>query len=368
MSNEIKRRVLLASVLKPVDDTRMVEKIGPTLAKAGFDVSIVAGSSGTNPVVTSGITLFPVPEFRRISFSRLLAPWRIFRKINTVKPDILITNTPELLFIGALQKILFRRKLVYDVLENYYRTIRYTDTYPPVIRHVLAAFVRLTEITFSPFVDEFLLAEKGYAGELGFVKKPIILENKLPESIANRFVSSKRRPYTSLLFTGTLAPSTGIFEAIDLAKKLHQLNAHYTLTIMGYAARQDVLEKIKQEITSASFIQLLGGDQLVSHERILHEISTAGTGLIIYPSNPGTESSIPTKLYEYLALKLPVIISHTPETHELIKTSRSGIVLEPGMSAATVNEVLANSSFAFDYDKSIFWEYEASRLTGALKV
>lgn len=352
-------------MLKPVDDTRMLEKIGPTLAKAGFNVSIVA-CSGTNPVVTSGITLFPVPAFRRISFRRLFAPWRIFRKINTVKPDIVIINTPELLFIGALQKILFRRKLVYDVLENYYRTIRYTDTYPPVIRHVLAAFVRITEIIFSPFVDEFLLAEKGYARELGFVKNPIILENKLPESIANRFSSAKRRSYTSLLFTGTLAPSTGIFEAIDLAKKLHQINANYTFTIVGYAARQDVLERIKQEITSASFIQLVGGDQLVPHERILHEISTAGTGLIIYPSNPGTESSIPTKLYEYLALKLPVVISHTPETHELIKISRAGIVLEAGMNAATVNEILANNSFAFDYDKSIFWEYNANHLAEAL--
>lgn len=354
-------------MLKPADDTRMLEKIGPTLAKAGFDVSIVA-RSGSNPVVTPGITLFPVPAFRRISFNRLLAPWRIFRKINTVKPDILIINTPELLFIGALQKIFFRRKLVYDVLENYYRTIRYTDTYSPVIRHVLAAFVRTTEIIFSPFVDQFLLAEKGYARELGFVKKWIILENKLPESIANRFSPAKKRSYTSLLFTGTLAPSTGIFEAIDLAKKLHQINSSYTLTIMGYAARQDVLDRIKQEINSASFIQLIGGDQLVPHERILHEISTAGTGLIIYPSNPGTESSIPTKLYEYLALKLPVIISHTPETHELIKTSRAGIVLEPGINAATVNEILANNSFAFDYDRSIFWEYDASRLTEALKV
>lgn len=354
-------------MLKPADDTRMLEKIGPTLAKAGFDVSIVA-RSGNDPAISSGIRLIPLPFFTRMSVRRIFAPWIVFRKINAIGPDILIVNTPELLFVGALQKILFRRKLVYDVLENYYRTIQYTDTYSPVIRHVLAAFVRTTEIIFSPFVDQFLLAEKGYARELRFIKKPIILENKLPESIANRFSLSERKPYTSLLFTGTLAPSTGIFEAIDLAKKLHQVNANYTLTVVGYSARQDVLEKIKQEIASASFIQLIGGDQLVPHERILHEISTAGTGLIIYPSNPGTESSIPTKLYEYLALKLPVIISHTPETHALIKTSRAGIVLEPGMSAAAINEILANSSFAFDYDRSIFWEYDASRLTEALKV
>jgi hypothetical protein len=49
---------------------------------------------------------------------------------------------------------------VYDLQENYYQNIRYTDTYPPVIRHLLASTVRSVERISAPLVDHFLLAEK----------------------------------------------------------------------------------------------------------------------------------------------------------------------------------------------------------------
>lgn len=365
MSEEIKRRVVLASVLKPVDDTRMFEKIGPSLVAQGFEVFIIGyPSAGYAPV--AGITVLPLLKFSRISFKRLLIPWIVLKKVNQVKPQIVIINTPELLFVMALGKLFSGRKIIYDVLENYYRNIRHTNTYPRLIKSLLAVFVRFTEIVFAPFVDRFLLAEKGYAKELKFAKNPVVLENKLPKRIAEKYTPD-HSPYYNLLFSGTLAPTTGIFEAIKLAKELHALNSNYSLTIIGYAVVPEVLVKIKQEIADTTFIKLIGGDRLVPHHEILSHISKAGTGIIIYPANPGTESSIPTKLYEYLALKLPVVISHTQDSTHLVQRSNSGIVLTKDLNAAVLNERLANSSFTFDCKDEIFWEREEKKLEEALK-
>lgn len=365
MSDEIKKRVVLASVLKPVDDTRMLEKIGGTLASAGFEVFIIGyPSSGQTQV--PGISMVSLSRFKRISLKRLLIPWFIFKKINALKPHIIIINTPELLFVSLLNKVFFGRKIVYDILENYYRNIRFTQAYPAVFRLVLAGMVRFTEVITAPFVDKFLLAEKGYAGELRFARQPVILENKLPKSVAGKYEPARSARF-NLLFTGTLAPTTGIFEAIQLSKELHALNPNYTLTIIGFAALPDVYAKLKREIIDAPFIKLMGGNTLVPHEDILRAISKAGTGIIIYPPNPSTESSIPTKLYEYLALKLPVIIAHTEASTNLVKQYRAGIVLQPGWNAATVHEQLTHSSFAFDCGEEIFWEHDAAKLTQVLK-
>jgi glycosyltransferase involved in cell wall biosynthesis len=363
--DEIKKRVVLASVLKPVDDTRMLEKLGATLVLEGFEVFII-GYPSDGVVIVPGISVLPLPRFNRTSFKRFLIPWTIVKKINQVKPEIIIINTPELLLVTILNKIFFGRKIVYDILENYYRTIRYTPTYPGIFRWLLATLVRLTEVVFSPFIDRFLLAEKGYASELKFARQSVILENKLPKKTVEKF-KLNRLPYHNLLFSGTLAPTTGIFEAIKLSKELHTINPNYTLTIIGYAALPEVLIKIRKEIADAPFIKLMGGDKLVPHEHILHEISKAGTGIIIYPPNPGTESSIPTKLYEYLALKLPVIISHNEASARLVKQSKAGIVLQTGSHAGILNEQLANSSFTFECGEDIFWEEEAKKLVEALK-
>jgi glycosyltransferase involved in cell wall biosynthesis len=365
LSDEIKKRVVLASVLKPVDDTRMLEKIGATLLSEGFEVFII-GYPSSGVVTIPGISVLPLPKFNRASFKRLLIPWIIVRKINQVKPEIIIINTPELLLVTILNKIFFGRNIVYDILENYFRTIRYTPTYPRIFRGLLAAMVRLTEVVFSPFIDRFLLAEKGYASELKFVRQPVILENKLPKKVAENF-KVNRSPYHNLLFSGTLAPTTGVFEAIKLSKELHAINPDYTLTIIGYAALPEVLIKIRKEIADSPFIELIGGDKLIPHEYILHEISKAGTGIVIYPPNPGTESSIPTKLYEYLALKLPVIISHNEASGRLVKQCNAGIVLQNGNNTGIVNEQLANSSFTFECREDIFWEEDAIKLIGALK-
>ncbi len=343
----------------------MLEKIGATLASEGFEVFII-GYPSSGVVNVPGITVLPLPRFNRLSFRRLLIPWVIFKKINQVKPEIIIINTPELLLVTILNKILSGRKIIYDVLENYYRTIRHTPTYPGILRWPLAAIVRLAEVVFSPFIDRFILAEKGYTRELKFARQPVVLENKLPKKTAEKFKAT-RTAYHNLLFSGTLAPTTGVFEAIKLSKALHALNPDYKLTLIGYAALAGVLTNIRKEIADVPFINLIGGDKLVPHEDVLHEISKAGTGIIIYPHNPGTESSIPTKLYEYLALNLPVIISHTENSTELVKQCNAGIVVQREINAVILNQQLANSTFTFDCGEDIFWETGAKKLIDALK-
>ena len=361
-----KRRIVLASVLKPVDDTRMYEKIGQSLVESGFyDVTIIGYPSKLVPS-NPKIEFISLDPFNRLSFKRLLVPFKIFSIINQVKPELLVINTPELLVVAILNRILFGRKICYDILENYYRTIRYTPTYLAWIRKPLAAIVRLIEVLSRPFINQYFLAEKGYQNEVHFAKPHIVLQNKFPLRLSTQ-VSKNDESYSKLVFTGTLSPTTGILEAIDLCQQLHKVDREFTLTIIGYCALPQFLKQIKSKIYDSPFIQLIGGDYLVPHDEILKEICNSDFGIIVYSVNSSTINCIPTKLWEYLALGLPILIQHNQDSHELVKSNNAGFILTEFQDYSQLSNSIQHFKRSKKMpDESIYWESDESKLIHAL--
>lgn len=303
-----KRRIAIASLLKPVDDTRAYEKMAITLARAGHDVHVVGLASSTSPRHPS-IHFIPIGKFSRLSVSRLLAPLKIAAKLRKVKPELLIVNTHELLIVAVLNRILFGTKIIYDIQENYYQNILWTDAFPRLLRPALATWVRLKERALARLFHSFFLAEKCYAHELPFAaEKSVVLENKC--SVSATFKREPVRGRIQLLFTGTLAESTGVYRSIRLAEQLHKHDSSVHLNIIGYCPRQQERDELKRQIHDKPFIQLTGGNELIPHAQILEAIASAHVGIIAYPPSPHIENRIPTKLYEYLAHRLPIIMEH----------------------------------------------------------
>ena len=119
-----KTKVVIASVLKPIDDTRMLEKFGLSMAETNkYDINII-GFESKNSFAHDYIHFTPINSFNRLSFSRLFKPWKVYRTLIKVKPNIIIANTHELLIVTFLYKILFGAKFLYDVQENYSKSIR----------------------------------------------------------------------------------------------------------------------------------------------------------------------------------------------------------------------------------------------------
>ena len=307
-----KRRIVLASLLKPVNDTRMFEKMGSSLAKSGqYEVHIIGYPSST-PISESNVHFHPLSKFKRISLDRLAARLKASQFIIKVKPQLLIVTTHELLGVAILIRILFGTKIIYDIQENYWRNIRYANAFPKLIRPFIAILVRLKEYVTSPFFERFLLAEKCYVDELGFIKnKFLVIENKC--KVPSDFHRKPNKDFIDVIFTGTMAESTGIFLAINLAKKLHAAESKTRLTIIGYCSQPNELRQIEEEVSMNPFIRLIGGKDLVSHASIMSAIVTANFGIVSYPKSRHIENRIPTKLYEYLACQLPIILqNHKP--------------------------------------------------------
>ena len=108
--------------------------------------------------------------------------------------------------------------------------------------------IRSKETLLAPFVNHFILAEKSYRKEIGFVRRRYtILENKYKPLMQETTSFTKPKDRIRLLFSGTISETYGIFSTIDFVKKLHKYNRNFELLIIGYCATMAELKHIKSQ-------------------------------------------------------------------------------------------------------------------------
>ncbi|MFL5731284.1 MAG: glycosyltransferase [Cytophagaceae bacterium] len=378
-------RILIASVLKPVNDPRMYEKFGISISRLeGTEVHICgyreAGSwkkeegRGGKEDTDRKIAFHPIFEFNRLSFDRVFAPFKFLGILLKVKPQVIIVTTFELLIVTILYRILFGGKILYDIQENYYRNIRFNQTYPPVIRTVLALYTRTMEYLSIPFISHCLLAERNYEQEFSFSKgKSLVIENKYQKQPGEKDPLPRPKPLSKgpirLLYSGTISEEYGIFEAINLAEKLHEIHPGISLTIIGYCANKQTLNYIKERIESKDFIQLTGGEDLVSHELILEEIRKADFGLLSYRPNKSTENCIPTRLFEYQAQLLPMIIAENKLWEQICAPNTAAIFIhyKSFHPAHLLQQLTETTFYPAGLNPDVFWTSEEIKLQDLIK-
>jgi glycosyltransferase involved in cell wall biosynthesis len=327
-----KTKIIIASVLKPIDDTRMFEKFGLSMSKTNkYDVHII-GFISKNTLANDSITFYPHGPFGRTSIQRLITPLRILKIYIKVKPDIIICNTHELLIVTILNKILFGGKIVYDIRENYFKNIRNTPVFHPVVKPLLAGYVRFKELITKPFFDHFILAERVYQKQLKFIPKDksVVVENKHAAIHPEQNISQNRGEKITLLYSGTISESNGVFDAIKITDELKSLDKWIHLKIIGFCALKVDLIRLKETIANKDYIELIGGDYLVPHHQIVNEIMSANFGFVLKKLNQGiNDDKLLTRLFEYSANQLPMLILNNPTWMDFCEEFNAGIALDP---------------------------------------
>ena len=358
---------VIASVLKPVDDTRMFEKLGLSIRESKkYRVNII-GFGVKNTPVQNGITFHTLYQGKRVSLGRLLVPVKFLVKLFRIKPELTIVCTPELLLPAVTYKIIHKSKLWYDVQENYRLNVKHQDAYLGILKPLLNLVIWLTETFSSLFVDQFLLAERGYAKELSFLDgQQLILENKFvgikPLSRTSPAIETK------MIFSGTCSKENGILEAISFVTTLNQCGYKVHLIIAGQVPDPQLLKFIENLVKEHHYISLIGGSTLLPHSTIMDLAAQADFGLVAHQPNPSTENCIPTKVYEYLGLGLPIILQQHPYWESIVAPYQAAVVLDyQNFDPKRVWSQLQNTKFYTNKPGAeITWEEEAQKLLAQL--
>lgn len=363
--------IVLASLLKPVNDTRMFEKLGLSMSQTNkYDINIIGFSAKKNKKYPN-IRFYPIFKFKRRSFARIIAPVLYFRILLKVKPKIIIVNSHDLLIITVIYKIFSGSKLIYDIQENYFRNIVFNDVFPERIKYAIGWYVRFKERLCLLLTDHCFIAENGYLKEMPYLKKKrhTILLNKYKEMSFNQNSKRHSPEKLTILFSGTLSDNYGIFNCIDFIEHLHQYDNRINLLITGYCAFAPAYSKLKDRIRSKPYIKLVGGDRLVPHEEIIGAVFSSDFGIINYKINPSTENCFPTKLYEYTACGLPVLVQHYDPWANFIIKHNAGIKVDfiHCDYEALIKKMLSMQFYLHGIPEESFWKSEEYKLLHALQ-
>jgi hypothetical protein len=365
------RRIVIASVLKPADEPRMYEKYARSLAAVpGHDIHVIgfppAGVMNRHPAIQ--VHALAANPFSRISITRMLAPLKFLMLCFRIKPQVIIITTHELLIPAVICKLFHRMQVMYDVQENYYRNIRYGSAFPGMIKPLIGAWVRTKEWLTRPWISLYVLAEQAYASEIPFMKPACVVPNKMTRHLRDQYKKEHTSGYHRLIFSGTLADTTGVFQAIEWFRKLYALDNRFSLTLIGHCTIPATRAKLNRVMAACTNLIDCSADYPVPHQQILQALHEADVGIVYYPGNPSTQGSVPTKVYEYLALNLPMLIHHTPAVHDLVRQHQGGLILDDFSTPEALLSDLQHTTLPYpDPSADFFWESDFEAVLAVLK-
>jgi glycosyltransferase involved in cell wall biosynthesis len=312
---------MISTVHQPFD-TRIFHKEAKTLARAGYEVVLIAQHNKDEMVDGVKIVALSKPRNRLTRIFGLI--WRAFHLSLRERSDIYHFHDPELLPIGVLLKIFTRAKVIYDVHEDVPEQILTKHWIPHLLRRPLAIVFNIFEKRLAKALDAVVVATEGIAEKFAHLK-PIVVHNypdlrMLPDPSTERGKGKEK----VIVYIGGISKVRG---AAEMVRALEHLNPilDVRLDLIGRFEPPELEQKL-QVLPGYQRVRFLGW---LPWEVALERAQAAFAGLVLFHPGPNHTNSLPNKLFEYMAAGIPVVASNFPLWKEIVERNRCGITVDP---------------------------------------
>ncbi len=337
-------KVVIVTLAHPTyADVRVFQKEARTLAAHGYDVTLFAQAKGrTAPFVEEGVRVVPLDFPTRghiVAASPLL-----LRKLLREKADIYHLHNPfSLPLVLALKAA--RRKVIYDVHEDYIDRSRIRDGLPRVLRVPSVYLVGGLEILVGKFVDGAIATQPEVAERLG--GRAIILENApmvnddvivRAEAFARTIPYEVANPESAfrLIYAGSISRVRGLPTMMDALGLINQ-ETPARLWLIGYPHdEQGVAEAMRHP--GWQYVDYMG--RLEHQHEVFGYILRSNVGLALFRDWGGYARISSNKLYEYMASGVPFVASAFPKWQATLDSIGAGFFCEPTDAACVAFNLL----------------------------
>jgi glycosyltransferase involved in cell wall biosynthesis len=325
------RRARVAHVTSVHDalDGRIFSRECRTLARAGYDVVIVApaGSSAARDPsdaerVVDGVRIQTVSAPRNRLERLLVTGPAVIRAALRERAEIYHLHDPELLPSGLLLRLLGKR-VIYDAHEDVPKDVAGKQYVPRVLRGALARVVgvasRACTRTFHATIIAVPSIASSVRGRRIVIYNYPVLEELLLAPV-RRWTSRKR----AAIYAGFINERRGLYEMIA-AMSSPAVPNDARLTLVGKFDNEAQQEGARH-IPGWERVDYIGWTDESALWRLMAD---AKVGIVTLHPTPTFLDSMPMKLFEYMALGLPVVASDFPAWRAIIETSRCGLLVDP---------------------------------------
>lgn len=317
-----KLKICLMTTVHDAFSTRIFYKEARSLAKAGHEVVLIV-THDRNEIV-DGVRIVGLRK-RKNRFARMtLTVWECLRCALREKADAYHFHVPELIPSGAFLKLI-GKNVIYDMHENFPKDLRDKLWLSKFIRVPLSFIVPFFEFLFIRTMP-IIFAETSYQKDYPWFKNSIVLLNLPLVDLCSPTSWEKPERFT-LGYIGGVEPCRGSITTIEVLSELKRRDLEIGYECIGPADDVDIIELEQMcEQRGLRFARFYGELPFSKGMEILRKCSV---GLAVLHPLANFNESYPTKMFEYMALGIPVIVSNFSLYQEIIDETKCGLCVDP---------------------------------------
>ena len=316
------------TLLHKLDDARVFYKECRSLAKNGFDVTLVGFEDSDYQIVKDGVKIISIniPTKNRIEVIRKRGE-AAYRKALEINADIYHIHEPELLSVAKKLKRK-GKKVIFDSHE-FYGWQLYFGVHKPKIINVPPAIMRLYarwymrhEAKICRMLDAVIAVctfkGKNYfenrASRTVYIRNTPVINNEISQQDTSNC--------NSIAYIGGLTYERGVTHLIKACHK-----ANMKLILAGNFIKKGYKEELMampewECVDYRGFLDRKGMDEVMRQ-------SCIGVSNILNLGQYNNIDTFPTKVLDYMMMGLPVIISDTDFHKKMNEKYHFGICVDP---------------------------------------
>ena len=295
------KKICILTSVHPAFDGRIFHKEAKTLAKAGYNVILIAKHD--NEKIVDGVRIVPLPEPKNRIERMTKIMWKLFRLALKEKADIYHFHDPELIFIGLLLK-LHGKKVIYDVHEDVPKQILNKDWIGNIYnRKCIAFIVYIIEQIGAFLYNEIVAATPDIAKKFPKNKTVVLRNFPILELIDDVKPINYKKDKSVIIYAGGLARTRGIMEIIQA---MEYIDNKAELCLLGKWESKKFRYEC-ENLEGWNNTRYLG---FISLNEVFQYMKIADIGLCLLHPIKNYITGLPIKAFEYITCSLPMVMSN----------------------------------------------------------
>jgi glycosyltransferase involved in cell wall biosynthesis len=323
-------------------DPRLYHLECSSLIDAGYQVEVIA-QGALEEIGNFSIRLSSLGQYGHATLG-----WRLMERVKrdqtayrlavNSNADLYHFHSPEFIPWGLRLKRTSKRPVIFDCREDYEGYARQRRGIPAVLRPALARWVRSKLSKAARKLDAVITADQGTANQFAADARRVVVIHNFPrlELFPRSDVYLSSRPY-DLVYHGSI-PKYHLEVCLAVDDVLEQRGHRLRWRFISKAIPE--INWFRAELRRRGIEERFRIDDRVPHDQIGREISKAKIGIIPLPNLPKFLNNIPRKLFEFMAMELPVVMSDLPPSRPFVSNGSCGFMVPPADYAAYADAII----------------------------
>jgi glycosyltransferase involved in cell wall biosynthesis len=308
----------------PAHDTRILEKECRTLAQEGYNVWLLAPHERDE--VVDGVRIVAVSPVRNRAERMTVGAWRVYRRARQLRADVYHLHDPELLPWGLLLQATGHASVVYDAHEYVGMDVGEKEWLPRALSGPLGWIADRVEKLIARRLAGVVTVNPHMADLFRQVNRMVTVVANYPPRPEAVMPPTDRDP-DGIIYVGGMGGIRGYALVLNAMPQVRARRPSATCRILGALDRAGLpagTADLSAETLRARGIEFL---RTVPFNEVPARIAAHAVGWLPWRLCNANLYGTPTKLLEYMAGGLPVVVSDLPMVSRIVTEANCGVVV-----------------------------------------